>query len=502
MSELLQNIGAGFLNATTFQGLLLIFLGTLWGIIGGAIPGINGSISMALLLPLTYNMTPLQALPMLAAVYVGCEYGGSIPAILIATPGTGAAAATVLDGYELNKQGRGGEALLTSLWAGTIGGIGSALLLMIFAKPLADFGLMFGPAEYFLLALFGLSIVSSLAGKNQIKGIISACFGLLLSTIGIDPFTGTQRFTFGIWQLTSGITMIPLMVGLFALSEIFLQIYKNKLKKENIKGVKNFRFLRPKEVKRIAGPSFLFGLMGSVVGAMPGAGGSIASWLAYSEAKRWSKKPENFGKGEIMGVIAPESANNGVPSGALVPLLSLGIPGSNSTAILLGAFILHGVTPGPLLFVNNKSIPYTIMASMLLAQFALLIIGHLISRPAIAITSASKVYLNSIIIMLVFVGSYASQNFKLDIVYALLFGLIGFVMKLNGFIPSATVLGFVLGDIFERNLRRALTISGGSVRIFFDSTLSIVLVALVIFGFAMPFITGAINKRRQRKTQK
>lgn len=497
MMEILHNISLGIGNAFTLQSMLYICIGTFWGVIGGGIPGINGSISMALLLPFTYNMAPFHAFSMLSAVYVGVEYGGSIPAILIATPGTGAAAATVLDGYQLKKQGRACEALLTSLWAGCIGGFVSSLMLMVMVIPLADFGLLFGPPEYFLLALFGLTIIGSLAGKNQLKGLISACLGLLFATIGIDPFTGAGRFTFGVWQLTSGIPMVPVMIGLFALGEIFFQIYEGEMVQSAMDTIEKIKMLSIGQIKRIVKPSIIFGIMGNIVGVMPGAGATIASWLAYSEAKRWSKTPENFGKGEIMGVIAPESANNGVPPGALVPLLALGIPGSNSTAILLGAFILHGVAPGPLLFVNNPAIPYTIMICMIIAQVVLLIMGFFLVRPAVKITSMSKVYMTCAIIALVFVGAYSEQNYRLDVFYALLFGLVGFFMKRNGYAPSAMVLGFVLGEIFERNLRRALTIGQGSLFIFVNSTVSKVLLVLVVMGLFLPMITAAIHKRKK-----
>jgi putative tricarboxylic transport membrane protein len=487
----------GFEYALTVRSIFYIFIGTLWGIIGGAIPGINGAISIALLLPFTYGMVPFHALSMLAAVYVGVEYGGSIPAVLIATPGTGAAAATVIDGYQLKKQGRACEALLTSLWAGTIGGLISAFMLIVLAVPLADFGLLFGPAEYFLLALFGLSIVGSLSANNQVKGLASACFGLLLATVGTDPFSGENRFTFGYWQLSGGITSIPVMIGLFALGEIFYQIYKKELAQEVTDKIETIKMLSMAQIKKIIAPSLTFGVLGNLLGVMPGAGATIASWLGYSEARRWSKHPETFGKGEIMGVIAPESANNGVPAGALVPLLALGIPGSNSAAILLGAFMIHGVAPGPLLFVNTPEIPYTIMACMILAQLVMLFLGHVLIGMSVRITSISKVYMSCVIIALTFVGAYAEQSLALDVVYAFIFGLIGFFIKISGFSTSSMVLGFILGELFERNFRRALTVSNGSLSIFAQSTTSKVLLLLVIIGFALPVITSYLkNKRR------
>ena len=441
-------------------------------------------------------MSSFHALSMLSAVYVGVEYGGSIPAILIATPGTGAAAATVLDGYQLKLQGRSCEALFTSLWSGFTGGLVSAFLLMILAIPLAEFWLLFGPAEYFMLALFGLTIVSSLSANTQLKGLISACIGLLLATVGVDAFSGAERFTFGYWKLSNGIALLPVMVGLFALSEVFYQIYRKELGKAAIDRMEKITMLSFKQIKKIFFPAAIFGTLGNIVGVMPGAGATIASWLAYSEARRWSKHPENFGKGEIMGVIAPESANNGVPAGALVPLLALGIPGSNSTAILLGAFMIHGIAPGPLLFENSPALPYTIMACMVAAQIVLLIFGQFLVKPSVRISSLSKLYLNCSIIALSFVGAYAEQKFSLDVVYALFFGVAGFFIKLSGFSTSSMVLGFVLGEIFERNFRRALTMSSGHLAIFTRSPISKILCVLVAVGLVLPFLTAYARKKK------
>jgi putative tricarboxylic transport membrane protein len=495
---MLENLMIGLSNSTSLLGILGIFIGVLWGIIGGAIPGISGSIAMALILPLTYGLDPLIALPTLAAVYVGAEFGGSIPAILIGAPGTGGAAATVLDGHELHKQGKGGLALFTSLFSGVIGGITGALLLMLFVIPLAKFGLQFGPAEYFLLAMFGLTIIGTLSGENQLKGLTSAALGLLIATIGLDPFTGSQRFTFGSYLLYEGIALIPLMVGLFALSEIFMQIYKKETITEKTSKFK-MQFLSISQAKIFAPIAVICGVIGTILGAMPGAGGSIAAWVSYSEVKRWSRDKTRFGKGELKGVVAPESSNNAVPSGALVPLLALGIPGSNSTAILLGAFMIHGLVPGPLLFQESPGIPFTIIVSMIFAQIFLLFIGLLLIKPAVTVTSLSKKYLYTTIIALVFIGSFSTTNNISYIAVALIFGVVGFFMKKYGFAPAAAVLGFVLGPLFENNFRRALSASQGYYNIFYSSTISKVLIVLIIFSLLFPLISNYINKRKMKK---
>ena len=492
---ILSNFLNGLGIAVIPSNLLSIVIGVVWGIIGGAIPGINASIAMALMLPMTYGMDIYHALPMLAAVYVGAEYGGSIPAILIKTPGTSSAAATVLDGYEMNKNGEGGKALLTSLISGVSGGLVSVLCLIIFAIPLSSFGLKFGPSQYALMGLMGLSVVGSVAGKNPVKGFISALFGLWIATIGLDPITGSSRYMFGYYKLMEGLDIIPVIVGFFAISEILCQIY------DGYKGVAGdhkvkLAPLSRKELKTIAPIVTLSGLAGTFLGALPGAGATIASWLAYSQTKQLSKNNETFGHGDIRGVAAPESANNAVPAGALIPLLALGIPGSNSTAILMAGFNLQGVAPGPLLFTNRPELPYTMMACMLVAQLVLLCVGLILIRPALLVTTVPQKYMNSAILMFCFIGAYCETNDPFSIVVALVFGIIGFIMKINGFSGPAAVLGFVLGNLVENNVRRAMVLSRGSLSVFFSGGINIALVVVIIATFIFPFLTG---RKKQEK---
>lgn len=494
ISLFLQGLAESFLPVT----LLHITFGIVWGIIGGAIPGISASVAMSLLLPFTYSMNPLLSLPMLAAVYVGAEYGGSIPAILIRTPGTGAAAATVLDGYEMHRKGEGGKALGISLYAGVLGGMVSVLILVVSVIPLSSFALKFGPTQYFWLSLTGLSIVGAVSGNSPLKGIISAAFGLFLATIGMDNFTSAHRFTLGIFRLSDGLEFIPVLVGLFAVSEVFRQIFEGDVYSV-IKDKVKMTYPTLKELKLVT-PIVLFGgVLGSIVGALPGAGATIASWLSYSQAKILCKNSETFGTGDLRGVAAPESANNGVPAGGLIPLLALGVPGSNSTAILMAGFSIAGIAVGPMLFVNQPEIPYKIMGSMFVAQIVLLFVGMAMLKPAIKITSINKVYLTAAILMFALVGAFSTLNDVFASWMVLVFGFLGFMMKRYGFAPAATVLGFVLGELVEDNMRRAFQLSRGSYKIFFHGTINIVLIVIIIFGVSFPYISAWLKNRNSDK---
>ena len=476
---------------TVFQPMsfLAIAFGVLWGVIGGIIPGINASVAMALLLPFTWTMEPQTAVMMLAGVYCGGEYGGSIPAILIGTPGTTAAACTVIDGYELHKQGKTGLALGTSLISSVFGGMISAIVLVLIALPLAKVALSFGPSEYFALALLGLTLVCSLGGNNIFKGLLAGAVGVFIATVGFDPFAGVPRFTLGSYDLAGGFEMIPVMMGLFAVSELFVQIEEVRKGGGVITSIKgDNRFPRWKEIKDFFGTMVLGSGIGTVIGAMPGVGATTAAFVSYSESKRWSKNKDSFGKGNLRGVAAPESANNACTGSAMVPLLSLGVPGSNSTAILLGALVIHNINPGPLLFTKNPEIPYGLFTSLFVSNFLMFFVGLLAIRIAIKVTSISKPLLIASIMALVFTGAYAYNLNIFDVIVTLAFGVFGYVMKKYGVPHTATVLGFVLGFIMEVNFRRSLIIShGDGVHALFNSPLSTVL--LVIAALSVIFAT-------------
>lgn len=488
------------LHAVSPLTLVYITVGVVWGIIGGAIPGISASVAMSLILPFTYGMDPLLSLPMLAAVYVGAEYGGSVPAILIQTPGTGAAAATVLDGWELNKKGLGGKALCISLYAGCIGGIVSVVILIFTCVPLADFALMFGPSQYFWMAMMGLSVVGAVSGKNPIKGVISAVFGLFLAVVGMDTFTATHRFTFGLQRLSEGLEMIPVLVGMFAMTEVFRQIFGGEIF-ETLDQKFHMTYPTKKELWSITPLSIVAGIEGAIVGALPGAGATISSWIAYSEAKMLMKNTETFGTGDIRGIAAPESANNGVPAGALIPLLALGIPGSNSTAILMAGFTIAGINCGPMLFVNEPQIPYSIFTCMMVAQLVMGVLGLLILKPLIFLTNVRKVYLTGAIMVFAVVGAFATLNDIFACWMVLVCGLLGFLLKRYGYAPPAIVLGFVLGELVENNMRRSLQLSHGSLDIFFSGGINIALIIITIIGVAFPIVSKKISEKREAKAK-
>ncbi|MGQ0677908.1 MAG: tripartite tricarboxylate transporter permease [Rhodospirillales bacterium] len=453
--------------------------GVIWGIFGGALPGISPSIAMALLLPFTYGMEPIAAIVLLASVYVGAEYGGSIPAILIRTPGTNSAIATVLDGFEMNRQGRAGEALGISLISGMVGGLFGLVVLVAFTEPLARVALAFTPAAYCSLGVLGLSVVASLGGGSLIKGFISAVIGLMIATVGTDPVSGVPRFTFDYPDLLGGIRPILVMVGLFAVSELMIQVSEPAWAKAS---ARDTRLKLPGWAtwKRMFVPHGIGAVIGTVEGVTPGAGGTIAAVMSYNEAKRWSKRPEEFGKGSPEGIAAPECANNVVTATALVPLLSLGIPGSNSAAILLGGFLIHGMQPGPLLFEQNTAVVYGLYGGLLIANIAMLLIGLVILTPCIWLVNRPKPYLIAFILALVVSGVYSIEQSLFDVSIALAAGVLGYAMRWSGIPFLPLVLGLVLGYLVESNYRRALVLSTGDHMTFLQDPVSLALLLIAV----------------------
>lgn len=462
------------------------FGGTLWGILGGALPGISPSIAMALLLPFTYGMEPIPAIVLLASVYVGAEYGGSIPAILIRTPGTNAAAATTLDGYEMARQGRGGEALGISLVSGLVGGLFGLVVLVLATEPLARVALAFTPAAYFALAVLGLSVIAGLAGRSLTKGLIAAALGLMIATIGTDPVSGVPRFTFGSADLLAGIRPILVMVGLFAVAEMLVQIGEPDWEKAEARDARLklpslalFRRLLPAQAIGCG--------IGTFEGVTPGAGGTIAAFMAYNEAKRWSRDPDAFGKGAPEGVAAPEAANNVVTATALVPLLSLGIPGSNSAAILLGGFLVHGLTPGPMLFERAPEVVWGLYGGLFIANIAMLLLGLVILTPTLWLVNRPKPYLLAAILALIVSGVFAIEQSVFDIGLVLGFGVLGYALRWAGVPVLPLVLGVVLGFMLESNYRRSLVLSGGDHAVFVEDpvALGLLAAAVLLTGFSL-----------------
>ena len=472
------------------------FGGVAWGILGGALPGISPSITMALLVPFTYGMDPTAAVVLLASTYVGAEYGGSIPAILIRTPGTNAAAATVIDGYAMKQQGKAGEALGISLYSGVVGGLFGLVVLVLLTEPLSSVALAFTPTSYFALGVLGLSVIGSVAGDSLVKGFMAAVVGLMISTIGTDPVTGVSRVTFGSPELLSGIPSILVMVGLFAIGELLAQSGEPGWEKAP-RSAARIRFPRPAMWRRIALPQAIGSIMGTFEGIMPGGGGTISAFLAYNEEKRWSSRKEEFGMGSPEGIAAPEAANNTVACTSLVPMLSLGIPSSNSSAVLLGGFLIHGLAPGPMLFVKNPDVITGLYTGLFVANIAMLMLGYLIMTPCLWLVNRPKPYLMAFIYAFVVSGVYAIEASLFHVGVALGFGVLGYAMRSFRIPFLPLVLGVVLGFMVESNYRRALVLAAGNHLTFLSDPISATLLALaviVITGSLLAHGGGVHNK--------
>jgi len=494
MLEMFKYLGEGFLNCLDLQTILVILAGVAWGILGGAIPGISPSIAIVLALPFTYHMDTVSAVAMLVAVYTGACYGSSIPAILIGVPGAPASAATIADGYELGKKGKGLEALGISLTSGVIGGLIGTLLLCVLAIPLGKVALSFGAPEYFAICILGLSIVAAVGNGSITKALISIVIGLAVAGIGLDSFSGAPRFTFGLSMLNDGVNDVSAMIGVFAVGEIFYSIYKD-LQTKKIKMSIRIRIPWDK-VKKLLPFTVRGGIIGTIVGVLPGAGSSLAGFVAYADAKNASKHPEEFGKGSFEGVAAPESANNGCVGGSMVPVLALGVPGSSGAAMIMAAFIMHGVVPGPTLFEQHPDIVYTIFAGLFMAQLLLFAVGYLCMKPFLKIIDTNITTLNVIIMILVLTGSFSLSNRLLEPAIVLIFGLLGFWMKLYGYSPSAMVLGLVLGGMLEDELRRSLIMSRGSFSIFFIRPLCLIILILSVASVAYGYMKSSKTAKK------
>ncbi|MDB5649549.1 MAG: hypothetical protein JWL62_1069, partial [Hyphomicrobiales bacterium] len=432
---------------------------------------------MALLLPFTYGMDPSTAVVLLASTYLGAEYGGSIPAVLIRTPGTNSAAATVIDGYAMKEQGRAGEALGISLYSTLLGSTFGVILLVALTQPLAQVALAFQPTSYVGLGLLGLSVIASLAGESLIKGLMAGVIGLMIATVGTDPVTGLNRFTFDDAELLSGIPPILVMVGIYAITELFEQSSQPGWRQTNSADASIKIPDRPMR-KRLRLSQAIGAVIGFVEGVTPGAGGTIAAFLSYNEAKRWSKKPEEFGHGSPEGIAAPECANGAVSCTALIPMLGLGIPGSNSAAVLLGGVLIHGMIPGPLLFTKHHDVVMGLYAGKIVSLAALVIVGYAILRPCVWLVNRPKHYLMAFIYALVLSGVYAIGNSLFHVGIALAFGVVGYGMKYFRMPVLPMVLGVVLGFMVESNYRRALVLSDGDYSTFVRDPISAVLLGL------------------------
>ncbi|MCK2018597.1 tripartite tricarboxylate transporter permease [Peribacillus frigoritolerans] len=485
----------GFETALTWYNILFAFVGVLIGTAVGVLPGIGPMSGVALLIPVTASITgglpPEQAatsaIILLAGVYYGAMYGGSTTSILLNTPGESSSVITTLDGYQMAKKGRAGSALSISAIGSFVGGIVTLIAMIALAQPLSTIAIKFGPAEYFSLMLLGLAAVSGLAGKSVTKALIMTVCGLLIGTIGIDNVSGISRFTFDIPWLYQGVEFLTIAVGLFALGEVFKTILEKDEDDGEIAKINNL-LPSKEEFKESAGPIARGSILGFFVGILPGAGATLASFFSYLMEKRISKKPGRFGTGTIAGVAGPETANNAASGGAMIPLLTLGIPGSGTTAILMGALMMYNVQPGPLLFEDHPQVAWGLIASMFIGNLMLLILNLPLVKVFAKIIETPKKYLIPIIIAISIFGVYAVQVSTYDLLLLLGCGVLGYFLSKNDYPIAPLVLGLVLGPMIENNMRRALTISDGDYSMFFTRPLSLTFLIVTALWLLIPVL--------------
>ena len=473
------------------------FIGVITGMFIGTLPGLSATMGVALLTPLTFWLEPTQGLAMLLGVYNSSIWAGGISAILVNTPGTPASIAQTFDGYKMTQQGKIGLALGANTIFSVIGGLFSTFVLIVAAFPIARFALRFGPPEYFALAIFGLSMMISVSGKEVVKGLVIGILGLIISTIGLDPMFSVQRFTFGNINLMQGVSFIPIMIGMFGIGEILYQIIERREEKRIIKDTKDLGriFLTSEEWKRCAPATLISSIISVIIGAIPGTGGDIASIVCWQQAKQISKHPEEFGEGSIEGLAAASLANNGVIGGTMTTMMTLGLPGDSVTAILIGSLMMYGLQPGPQLFVSNPDFVYNIMALLIVANLTVLIIGLLSAKVSSYILKVDPEIIWIIVILFCIIGSYALNNSLFDVVIMLVSGLLGFVFRKLEVPLGPFILALLLGPIAESNFRRSLALSSGDYSIFVTRPISIVLFILAIISLTYGSIKKAMNKR-------
>src|SRR5215813_5462829 len=499
--ELVSNLALGFSVSLQPLNLLLCFIGVVLGVVIGILPGLGSAATIALLLPITYFLDTTTAVIMLAGIWYGSMYGGSITSILLRVPGESASVMVAIDGYELTKQGRAGAALGMSMFSAFIAGMFGLMGLGLIAPTLAEFALDFGPPEYFALTLLGLTLVSYLATDSMWKAVAVTSLGLLLGTVGLDPVRSTARFTFGSLTLQSGIDLVPMVMGLFGISEVF-HLLESKVT-STIKAVhvpKGLIAVLPtredwRNARRGIGQGTLVGFF---VGLLPGGGATISSYVAYAVAKRWAKPSQKFGHGAIAGVAAPESAANAATCSGFIPLLTLGLPDNVVMALILGAFMLHGVTPGPTLMLQQPQIFWGIVTSMFIGNCILI----LTMLPLIGFLSKITLIPDNIVVAVIVLaclpGAYGVNNNPMDIVTMTAFGVLGYLMAKSGFPAAPMVLAFVLGPIMETSLRQSLIMSRGDFLVFWTRPVSAALMTVFVVAIALPLIRRAGGALLQR----
>ena len=498
MLETLALMGHGFVNAMSLSNLLFMAGGTAIGIIIGCLPGLSAAMGVALLLPMTFTMAPETGLIVLGAIYCGAIFGGSISAILIHTPGPPASAATAIEGYQLTLQGKAGKALAVACFSSFCGGLLSCISLYFFAPLLAQLAMKFGSPEYFWLSIFGLTIIAGVASKSLLKGLISGALGLLLSTIGMDPMEGAQRFMFGQASLYEGINTTCALIGLFSMSQVLILAEKKIKQRAKAAKFSDKITLSGKEIKRITPTILRSWVIGNLIGILPGAGASIACFLGYNTSRQFSHHKEEFGKGSIEGVAGSEAANNAVTGGSLIPMLTLGIPGESVTAVLMGAFLIQGITPGPNIFFENTTVVYGIFGSLIMCDILLYVIAKLGFRVWVRITQLPKHIIFSTVTIFAFVGTYSINQNLFDILCLILFGILGYGMRRFQFPAGPMIIGFILGPLLESAFDQTMTLSDGSFMIFLTHPFSVVLLLLTV---AAVFSIARARLRRSKIAQ-
>jgi putative tricarboxylic transport membrane protein len=477
--------------------LAVILAGTILGVIVGALPGLSGSTTAALLLPLTIGMGPIASVAFLGAIYCAANFGGSITAILINTPGDPSASATAYDGYPMAARGEAGRALGISTIASAVGGIFSVIVLIVAAPLLARAAYNFGPPEYFALACFGLSMLAAVGSDAGIRNLIAGIFGVLLATVGLDLTTGVERFTFGLYELSEGLSLVPVLIGLFAMSEMLFQATQlgQVAERQALTAVKLPSLADFRKCGKAIGMS---SVLGTAIGILPALGATTAALISYNETKRWSKHKEEFGKGAIEGVAGPEAANNAAVGGSMVPTLALGIPGSATTAIILAGLIVQGVRPGPHLFNEQPALLYAVFSSMLAANLIYVVLGLFLAKLFARITLIPDALLWPGVFVFAVIGAYGQDQSMVDVWVMLVFGVIGFFFRRFGFSPAPLVMGLVLGKMVEETLKQSLLISDQNWLLFFSRPIVVALFVVTALSISMPFIARLVRHVRRR----
>ena len=475
--------------------MLMVLLGTVLGIFVGALPGISGSTTIALLLPMTIAMGPVPAICFLGAIYCAANFGGSITAIMVNAPGDPSASATALEGYKMAEKGQAGLALGMSAVSSAIGGIVSVFVLIVAAPALARAAYSFGPPEYFAIALFGLSMCAAIGGDSAVKNLIAAALGLLIATVGMDLTTGIERFSFGLYELSDGIGFVPVLIGLFAVGEMLDQAVK-RVGKPRIIHLDAARVPGWAEFRKCNRSIWIGSGIGTFIGALPALGATTAALIGYNETRRWSKYKHEFGKGSIEGVAGPEAANNAAVGGSMVPTLALGIPGSATTAIILAGLIVQGVRPGPHLFNEQPTLLYAVFASMLAANLFYLVMGLSMAKLFARISLIPPAILWPAVFVLSIIGAYGPNQSMGDVMVMLVAGLVGFLFRRTGFSPAPLIMGLVLGGMVEETLKQSLIIFGDDLTGFLGRPIALALFAVTLAGLLWPAVSRVVRVMR------